>query len=379
MSAEGKTAAGHARFRGVPFPIIRIAGAPRERGRQYGKLALERVKRTLAIYRRAYAAVGISWERVQEIAASFGPSIEEYSPSLYEEICGIAEGAGHRVEEIVALNARTELLYWEERGNEVERDDGCTSVMVLPRASANGHVLHAWNWDWRDECADCTVILEVEPDVGPRLMTLVEAGMLARSGFNSAGVAVTGNNLETEEVRGRYGVPAPLVRRAILMSGNYTAALKRVFDADRSFSNNLMISSAAGEGVDLEATPGRVFWVQPENDVLVHTNHFVAPAALTLLKDVGLAKGPDSLHRARRVRAALEPSIGQLSVEHLKQALDDRFDSPFAVCAAPGEPDSSGRVSSTVATVIMDTTAQVMHVAPTPYAGATYTTYSLAG
>lgn len=379
VNVEDETPAGHARFRGVPFPIIRIAGAPRVRGRQYGNLASERIKRTLAIYRRAYAAVGISWERVQEIAASFAPRIKSYSPELYEEICGIAEGAGHRTEEIAALNARTELLYWEERGNELERDDGCTSVMVLPRASANGHLLHAWNWDWRDECADCTIVLDVAPETGPRLLTVVEAGMLARSGFNSVGVAVTGNNLETEEVRGRYGVPAPLIRRAILMSGSYTAALKRVFDADRSFSNNLMITSAAGEGIDLEATPQRIFWVQPENDVLVHANHFMAPAALATLKDVGLAKGPDSLHRARRVRAALEPWIGQLTIEHVKQALADRFDSPFAVCAAPGEPDSSGRVSSTVATMIMDTTEQVMYVAPTPYAGATYTAYSFVG
>lgn len=371
--------AGHAKTRGEPFPRVRITGAPFERGIQYGTQAVERIERTLEIYRNACAAVGIGWSRVCEIAASFEPRIRAYSPSLHEEICGIAEGVGRPVEEITALNARTELLYWEERGSELERDDGCTGIVVLPGASANGHVLHAFNWDWRDECADCTIVLDVTPDIGPRLLTLVEAGMLARAGFNEAGIAVTGNNLETMEVRGQRGVPAPLIRRAILASDSYTAALRHVFDAQRSFSNNLMISSAGGEAIDLETTPEKVFWVYPGNDLLVHANHFTSLAAQAAIHDVGLTKGPDSLHRARRVQAALEPSIGTLTAEDLARALADRFDTPYAVCADPSPPGVGGRVSSTVATMIMDTTARSMRIAPTPYAGATFTTYDLTG
>ncbi|TWT18710.1 hypothetical protein FQY83_15185 [Luteimonas marina] len=376
VSAADEQLPGHARLRGVPFPLIRIAGAPRERGRQYGKLAIERIGRTIEIYRRAYAAIGIPWDRVREIATTFAPDIKAFSPELFEEIRGIAEGSGLLMEEIVALNARTELVYWEERGEQFERDDGCTSVMVLPEASANGHLLHAWNWDWRDESADSTIVLDIMPETGPRVLTVVEAGLLARAGFNSAGIAVTGNNLEAEEVRGRYGVPAPLIRRAVLMSESYTMALKQVFDVKRSFSNNLMITSAGGEGVDLETTPDRVFWLQPEKGLLVHTNHFASPAAHVLVNDLSLAKGPDSLHRSRRVQAALGSKLGAITVDDLKQALDDRFDSPYAVCATPGKADASGRISSTVATMIMDTTAQVMHVASTPYAGATFTTYA---
>ena len=44
-------------------------------------------------------------------ARAFVPAVADRYPELMEEVTGIAEGADRPVEEIVALNARTELLY----------------------------------------------------------------------------------------------------------------------------------------------------------------------------------------------------------------------------------------------------------------------------
>ena len=96
----------------APFPLIDVEGPARERGRQYGKQARERIETSLRIYNTAFDKVGVSWSDACDIARAFMPKIEEYRAEYLEEIVGIAEGAGCAVEAIVALNARTEMLYW---------------------------------------------------------------------------------------------------------------------------------------------------------------------------------------------------------------------------------------------------------------------------
>lgn len=361
------------------FPFIEIAGDPLTRGRQYGQRAAARVHRSIEIYKIAFAERGVDGPRAREIAGAFLPRIEQYSAETAIEMRGIADGAGASLEDIVAINARTELLYGKHNpGHDQPDDDGCTGAIALPGVTANGHLIHGQNWDWRDECADCAVVLHIAPDKGPRALCFVEAGMMARAGMNSEGIALTGNFLECDGDARRQGIPVPVIRRQVLMTRALGDAVQTVLRAPRAFSNNLMLSHAGGEAFDLEATPDEVFWMAPENGVLVHANHFVTQAARAKVRDTGLIMNGDSLYRDRRVRAYLEPARGRITVDTFREAFQDRFGSPRAVCrtatAGPG-----GRVSSTVATLIMDTTDRVMWVAPRPYGPYTFTEYRLDG
>ena len=49
--------------------------------------------------------------------------------------------------------------------------------------------------DWRAECAETGVLLRIHRDDGPDILTFTEAGGLARSGLNSAGIGLTANAL----------------------------------------------------------------------------------------------------------------------------------------------------------------------------------------
>ena len=89
-----------------------------------------------------------SRDEVYRRAQRFGVTIEERYPDLLAEITGIAEGAGRDLEEIIALNARTELLFAESA-----TDEGCTVAVILPEA-AGGHTLIGQNWDWKAECGE---------------------------------------------------------------------------------------------------------------------------------------------------------------------------------------------------------------------------------
>lgn len=361
------------------FPLFDLAGSPAEIGFQYGRQAGDYIRRSIEIYQDAFAQKNVSWERAREVAHDFMPQIERYDSILCAEMRSIADGAELPVEEIVAINARTELLYGQKplapAGPDADAD-GCTGAVALPGATAEGRLIHGQNWDWRDECTETAVVLRIEPEEGPKILTFVEAGLLARCGFNSAGVAVTANFLQTDTGYGASGIPQPFIRRRILMSLSLAEAMREVFDAPRAFANNLMLSHRDGECIDFETTPEEVFWLQPENGLLVHANHFVSVPARAKVRDVEVEKNTDSLYRHRRVRAYLEERVGKLTVEDFKAAFADRFGAPRAVCRSP-ITGPGGKTSSTVATVIMDTTLRTMWIAKKPYESRHFKEYAL--
>ena len=359
-----------------PFPLIDIGGTPKERGRQYGRQAGERIEANMLLYKDTFVRQGFDWPQVRKIAGDYLPRIERYDHELLDEIRGIADGVEHPVEDIVALNARTEILYDQKISSKdvPEPNDGCTGAIVLPKATADGHLLHGQNWDWYDACKDVAVVLRIDCGNGLMVLTFAEAGIVARSGMNNQGIALTGNFLETESQASENSVPIPLVRRRVLQSRNLADAIQEAIQAPRSFSANMMISHRDGAAVDLETTPEDVFWEKPNCGILVHANHFRSPGAVGNVKDLGLIITPDSLYRDTRVDDALTARHGDIRIDDMKKAFADDFGLPYAVCRPPS-PNSRGILSSTVVTIIMDTTEGRMLAAPTPYEGGSYTEY----
>lgn len=338
---------------GFDVPVVTVAGDAAQRGRQYGEQARSRIEASLELYLPAFEHRGLGWDRVRELARRFADQMADYDAGLVAEIEGIASGAGLETEHIVALNARTELLFWQ--------DDGCTGVCVLPEVSANGHTLLAQNWDWRPGCRDTVVVLDARPSEGPAFRTFVEAGLLARSGVNEAGIGVTGNFLQSHEDFGGNGVPIPLIRRRILTSPSLADAVGEVVRAPRAFSSNHLIGHAPGEAINAESAPSDVFFLEPRDGLLVHSNHFLSQVALTRLRDTGIARFPDTLYRHRRLERLLRQSAPAITTDHVKDALRDHYGLPSSICRHPAErPD--GTVIATVASVVMDLTTQQLAV-----------------
>jgi isopenicillin-N N-acyltransferase-like protein len=364
------------------FPLIEMSGGPEERGRQYGRAAGDRIRRCAEIYLAAFAGQGVSWDRARELARGFAQRIEAYDPQAIAEIRGIAAGAEMPFEDIVALNARTELLYGASKGppknkKPDQEPDGCTGAIVRADKTANGHTLHGQNWDWRDECADVGVVLRIAPENGPRILCFVEAGMLARAGVNEHGVSITGNFLACEQDGTREGVPIPLIRRQVLMSDGLAMGIQAVTRAPRAFSNNLMIAHDRGEAVDLEGTPEECFWIMMgEDGLLVHANHFVSEAARAKVTDQHLPLAPDTIYRDIRVRRHLAKHAGKITKDVMIEAFQDRYGWPRSVLRFPTQ-GMGGRISSSVATIIMDTTDKRMWIAPRPYGVHEFTEYRL--
>ncbi|MGE8640294.1 MAG: C45 family autoproteolytic acyltransferase/hydrolase [Achromobacter sp.] len=362
------------------FPFVSVSGTPEARGRSYGQQAADRVRKSAAMYGQTLVDLGYDAMARTQLITHFAREIEDFAPHYLEEMRGIAAGADVPFEDIVMVNARTEVVAKaraeKKKAAELEPGDGCTGALILPTRSANGNLIHGQNWDWRAECAETAIVLRVRNDNGPDILTFVEAGGLARSGLNSAGVSITANYLESDRDFRQLGVPLSLIRRKVLEQQHFALAIKAVATTPKSCSNNIMIGMAAGFGVDYECTTDEAFPIYPgADDLIVHANHWVSEVALGKLRDTGRASTPESAYRDWRVRRLLNEKT-QLTREDLKHALFDDFGSPYSVCRPP-RPGSHDNLSATVAMVVMEPAAGLMEVAPLPALNRTFTRYSL--
>ncbi len=356
------------------FPLIDLSGPPRERGRRYGIAAAARIHRSAEIYLRAFETLKLGSARVHELVDALVPIIERFEPAYLEEMRGIAEGAHCPLEHIVVVNARTELLAEARRAAEA---DGCTGAVVLPEASADGKLLHGQNWDWRAECAETGVVLRINREDGPTVLTFTEAGGLARCGMNSAGVALTANFLGSDRDGRTPGVPLVLLRRRALESTHFALGIQTIYATGKWVSNNIMLSHAGGAAVDIESAPDESFLIQPDQGLLVHANHFESPAALAKLRDTGLPSTPDSAYRAQRVRGHLAAKRGSVGIDDLKSAFFDDFASPYAVCRPPRPAATGDNLSATVMMIVMKPAEGWMEICPLPALNRTFTRYAL--
>jgi isopenicillin-N N-acyltransferase-like protein len=364
-----------------PFPLIEVSGSPRERGRQYGRQAAARIERGVAHYAEQLQRTSFGWDGIRGLVADYLPRIDDFEPAYVDEMRGIAEGAGVTFEAVVLLNARTEILKLgagRGRGEawEPAPSDNCTGVVALPEATQSRRVIHAQNWDWKAECAETAVVLAIRRDDGPDLLTFTEAGGLARSGFNAAGIAITANYLECDRDYRQIGVPLALIRRKVLESEHLALAMRAVYATPKSGANNMIVSHADGVAIDFECAPDETFQVHPERGLLVHANHWVSPVALAKLKDTGITNTPCTLYRDVRVRSLLAPQVGSLTRDAVKAALFDDFATPWSVCRPP-RPGVNGVVTATVAMIVMEPALGVMEVAPLPALNRRFTTYRL--
>jgi isopenicillin-N N-acyltransferase-like protein len=365
------------------FPLIEVSGPPHERGRQYGRQAAARIRKGVAQYGTLLAREGLDAAAIEALVTAYRPLIDRFDPTYIAEMEGIAAGADIPFAHVALLNARTELLKLAEKPALRARlldPDGCTGVIVMPEATAGGRLLHAQNWDWKADCAETSVVLLIRRDDGPDILTFTEAGGLARSGLNSAGIAITANYLESDRDYRDLGVPLALIRRKVLQEASPALAMHAVYATAKSAANNMMVSASTPSGeavaIDFECAPDETFQVHPDHGLLVHANHFQSPVALSKLRDTGIANTPCTLYRDLRVRDLLAPHRGRIGVADIKRALADDFATPWSVCRPP-RANLHGVESATVATIVMQPALGLMEVAPLPALGASYTTYRL--
>lgn len=345
----------------MTYPHVRVAGPADARGIAYGRQAASRVRRSVEIYRGVFAHyAGWSWDRVVGHALEYEPAIAAAHPAYLDEMRGIAEGAGLAFEDILAINVRTEVMFAAVARRAVRE---CTAFAILPEASAGGHALVGQNWDWKPHMTETVVVLEVEQPDAPNFATVVEAGLLAKTGMNAAGIGLATNALISDQDRGEPGLPYHVVLRAIMDARTLPQALDAVTRHQRASAANYLLAGAGGMAVDVEAAPGdhsQVWLRWPERGILAHTNHYVCE---TGLKDVMRWYSPDSPFRYERAARWLEGASGTIDTTGLEALLADHVNHPQGICTHPDETLPEFERDMSVASVIWDLTDRSARIA----------------
>jgi isopenicillin-N N-acyltransferase-like protein len=210
-------------------------------------------------------------------------------------------------------------------------------------------------WDWLVHAFDTTIVLEAHQDDAPDYVTIVEAGLLAKAGMNSAGVALATNALVCDADAGAPGVPYHVLLRSILDAEAVSEGLEALQRGTRAASANYLLAQD-GVAIDVEAAPGdfsRLFVGYPEGDLILHTNHFKNPGWDG--RDVSLVAMPDSPFRLARLEQLVHAHEGALDRAFWQETLADHAMLPFGVCCHPDpRATTAPEEYATVMGVIMD-------------------------
>lgn len=359
------------------FPVIDLEGTAAERGRAHGTLARAQIERSIATYARLFAYCGIDWTRARRRAAGYLETIGAIDPDLVAEIEGIAAGSGRAVDEILALNARTEILPstypgephpdWRRiaaanAGAGVPDWGECTAIAVKPAASATGGTLLAQNWDWLGAQRAALVLLRASAPSGRTYLTLTEAGMLAKIGLNDRGLGVCLNILRSRDDGSRPGVPVHVLLRVLLDCGSVAEAIERASRLAFGASSNVLCADATGDTAALEFSPRGLDVVRGAGAALCHTNHFLAPGAAAA--EATLAPSLSSVPRLERAEAIAAALPGPIGIADLQRLLRDESDGFRSICRRP-DPALAAEVRlESVASIIMELAPGRMHIAP---------------
>ncbi|NMP23589.1 C45 family autoproteolytic acyltransferase/hydolase [Sulfobacillus harzensis] len=342
----------------LPLPFIRVSGDYGSMGIAYGSQAAPLIARNVENYMQRFRDMGLSETKIMSLGQQYCRAAQGYSPDIVDMLTGVAEGASVPIEEIFALNARTEILGGRDTAE-------CTSIAVLPRVTEDSHVLIGQNWDWHPEQAEVAVLLESIDSEGFRVLTFTEAGMLAKAGFNSSGIGLCANLLSSDRDTCGEGIPYHILLRGVLQSRSMADAIRATVDNTRVSSGNFLIADRAGEAVDIEAVPGDFGYLLPTDDILVHSNHFLSYVPVF---DREKARAALTILRPSRARHLLHDAAVQkrVTMNNLITIFRDHYSFPNGICRHVDDRDPVSDRYLTVYSVVMDLTTLDYWIAAGP-------------
>lgn len=312
------------------LPVTRLTGNRTALGEAHGRTHAGLIQASIGVYDRLFHDfVGIDWQKARREAVRFLPMIELGFPAILEEMEGIARGAGLDLDDILTLNCRSEISLTKASG-------GC-SAFALQR---DGQQWLAQNWDWRTDQLHNLVVLDIHSESAAPLVSIGEAGMVAKIGMNANGIGVCLNAIRSRTCG--EGLPIHIALRKILESPDMESALA-VATRDRVCSPaHFLIASAPfgstrhvseeNQAVGLEVHPGEPGRLATDEGVVTHTNHLFAHAATSQVEDF---PRPDSRSRLarldQRLRKELTPDT-EIDEAALFTILSDHDNAPLSIC-----------------------------------------------
>ncbi|CDK25748.1 unnamed protein product [Kuraishia capsulata CBS 1993] len=304
------------RFYDSILPYAKCTGSNYDIGFTHGKVGAKQIRHCMKTYKNLYKIDGgIEWPDAIAKTQLFVPVLKEKCPDLYEELQGVADGSGFSLEDVVALNCRSEICL-------TTHTDGCTSVSQIN--PDNGDLFIAQNWDWVGEIVDGLMILDIEKEGKPRMIMVAEAGIIGKYGFNSSGLGLVMNAIMSTASDFSH-LPIHLAIRKCLECETFEEAYSSLQDNGVASCVNLMIADKSGKFGTIECSPVGFVPIQPVDGQSFHTNHLFGETKF--VKDF---PQDNSIFRLNRVK---ELSVSApATANSIRERLSDTKNAPYSIC-----------------------------------------------
>ncbi|EXJ57394.1 hypothetical protein A1O7_07741 [Cladophialophora yegresii CBS 114405] len=305
---------------------IQCEGTPYEVGFQHGAALTAQIQDSVDFYTWMFKKyTGKDWKDILVVAEEFAGQIGHRWPRFYDEIRGIAAGSGHSIEDIVALNVRTEIAYGLLAAYINVPVDGCTTLFWRTGES----VFLGQNWDWMEQQKRNAGLMTIKSPGLPTLKIMTEAGIIGKIGMNSSGVGICMNAIRsTGYDSGR--IPVHLAMRMALECQTATQAAELLQNIGVAGSVHLLVADVSN-AFSFEFTSKTCLRLRADNEHRIfHSNHMIE-------KHEGICEDPeaDSFPRLQRMRQIADEQLlagGVKSLSSFQTLFDDHDGFPVSIC-----------------------------------------------
>jgi hypothetical protein len=331
-----------------------ISGKPRERGRQYGKAFADGIRgfRDKEIY-GPFIGKPATKEEMLRYAAACGQEVKKFSPVIFDELEGMAEGSGVRLEELVLITLHEELFH----KGVLPKVPHCTAVGVGPPDTAGGGVV-GQTWDWMESVFGMSSLLVWKRPEGPSLLAYAFPGLWCGAGLNSAGLALawTSAALGEKGLGARVGIPSYVLLTHLLYQESLAAVESEAKRATNAGWFTFVMGDGQGNLLNIEGSPKEIVTERAEGRL--------CRVGFGSRQMTGTPAGkPVKLHA--RCNTVIE-RIAQAKGKVDREAMKGWFQDPKGGVAV-GKP--------TIDLMVFDTTAREAHLSRGPSYGVAWQTF----
>ncbi len=309
--------------------ILVLEGEPYQRGFEHGKALKKEIHELLKLWKadieRSYKVNADTFIKKFLNKTNFQKAIMRWTPDLWEELKGIADGADVELNTMYAFQLIDEM--WVI-GRDVQANK-CTTIGVKKTKSPS---IVAQNLDIPRFYHDFQTLLHIkDPKSDWEAFVFTIPGLIGANGLNNHSVAVVVNAIQQLD-HSHDGLPVAFVIRGILQRKTYDNAVKFIRTIKHGAPQNYMIGGSENVG-SFECSTTHVSPFVPFKDAnfTYHTNHPLANHAyserfLEYIKSQN--KTPQNyVHECRRFRAlqnTLKDNSIQIDTSLLKEIFSDR-------------------------------------------------------
>lgn len=316
--------------------MITLSGSGYDLGLQHGEQLKKEIGDIISAWKKNTSnALGKDADDVLEEFfeyADFDEAIKKWTPNLYEEVKGIADGSEQKFNDVFVLNLLDEFwVYIDNLSNH-----HCSSLGVPARNGNPSNI--SQNMDLENYTDGFQVLIRLERDKSqPEQLILTHPGLIALNGLNEEGIGVCVNTIMQLNAS-NTGLPVAFVVRRIINTTEKEDLLSFIQTVNHASGQNYILG-IKGDVYDFEASANKVVRYNPsnENGTVYHTNH---PIVNDDLKpwfekyNPNLKKKPTNSNSYQRLNAVESRLADKAEVNDIliKDALRSKDDENNPVC-----------------------------------------------